>query len=245
MSEEHEASADRIAKVTAPYTSFATFKNFLAGLRSGGGAPIVIDNSVYGNMSGGVRSQLKAALRFLGLVDEKNKPTEMMHTAVEATQDAAVWSAFVHLILTTYYAPIIAHPLTNTTPAALRKEFEASYSGTPDVITKSITFFIHAAREAGVALSPRLTERQRGGGARRGAPRRRHSEPQSAPPPTGVQTSALGVQTEGIPPTKPRKVHEHQMALIEIINTYTDMDDAMRQALLGAVGFISQKGVVQ
>ena len=45
-------------------------------------------------------------------------------------------------------------------------------------------------------------------------------------------------------PEKPRKVHEHQMALIEIINTYSDMDDTMRKALLDVVGFIAQKGVL-
>jgi hypothetical protein len=43
---------------------------------------------------------------------------------------------------------------------------------------------------------------------------------------------------------KPRKVHEHQMVLIEIINTYEDMTPDMRNALLSAVGFIATKGVV-
>src|SRR5437763_7070249 len=167
---------DRATKTTAPYTSFATFKNFLVGLRAGGGAPIVIDNSVYGQMGGGVRSQLKAALRVLGLIDEENKPTAAMHKGVEATQDAAAWSGFVMELLKKHYAPIMSHPLNNSTPAALRKEFEAAFSGTGDVITKMVTFFIHAAREAGVALSPRLTERQRGGGAQRGAGRRRRAE---------------------------------------------------------------------
>ncbi|HKO56225.1 MAG TPA: hypothetical protein VJ276_10130, partial [Thermoanaerobaculia bacterium] len=169
MSVENELPQGRGPKTTAPYTSFATFKNFLTGLRASGGVPIVVDNSVYGNMSGGSRSQLRAAVRFLGLVDDQNKPTEAMHQAVIATQDAAAWSNFVMELLNEHYAPIVNHPLINTTPAALRKEFEAAFSGTPDVITKSVTFFIHAAREAGLALSPRLTERQRGGGSRRGA----------------------------------------------------------------------------
>jgi hypothetical protein len=195
---EAEPIAER--KVNAPYTSFATFKNFLAGLRASGGAPIVIDNSVYGNMSGGVRSQLKATLRFLGLIDDANKPTDLMHAAIEATQDAAVWGAFVSNVLSDHYAPILAHPLTNSTPAALRKEFEATFSGSPDVMTKSITFFIHAARDAGVALSPRLTERQRGGGARRGAGGRRRD-------------AAATAQTGGQPPpAQPNPVKQNNSA---------------------------------
>jgi hypothetical protein len=173
MTADTAPAPDRTSKSTAPYTSFATFKNFLTGLRALGGVPIVIDNSVYGNMSGGSRSQLKATLRFLGLVDDANKPTEELHIGVAATQDVAAWRSWVLALLTAYYPSIISHQLTNTTPAALRKEFEAAFSGTPDVVTKSVTFFIHAAREAGVALSPRLTERQRGGGARRGAGRRK------------------------------------------------------------------------
>ena len=171
------------AKKMAPYVAFASFKTFLSNLREGGGAPIVIDNSVFGNISGTLRSQLKGALKFFGFIDEGNKPTAGLHKAVAATASDAEWKALVKDLLAEHYAPILAHPLASTTPSQLQKEFQDNYGGSVDVIEKAITFFIYAAKEAAVPLTSRLTERQkpqrRGGGAQR----RREPVPGAGPEP--------------------------------------------------------------
>lgn len=231
-------------RAAAPYVSYTSLKNFVTSLRASGGVPIVIDNSVFGGMSGGSRSQMKSALRFLNLIDGDSKPTARMHEAVDASGDDAQWKAFVGRMLKEYYAPILAHPLTSTTPSALKKEFELVFSGNPDVIGKAITFFIHAAKEAGLPLSPRLTERQKGAGGGKRQPRRRAADlGGAASTDNQLDPGALSKANGASEAPKPRKVHEHQMALVEIINTYTDMDDQMRSALLGVVGFIATKGV--
>lgn len=227
----------------APYVAFITLKNFLLTLGKSGGVPVVIDNSVFGSMSGGYRSQLKATLRFLRFIDKASKPTDALHDAVAAVGDTAAWSAFVLALLKEHYPTIVAHPLTNTTMPTLRKEFEAVFGGQPDVITKAVSFFIHAAKESGVPLSPRLTERQKGSGTRRVGGRRRTATQPDVTPTNGLGGTGAPLVDPPPPPSKPRKVHEHQTALIEIINTYTDMDNDMRTALLNAVGFIAMKGV--
>jgi hypothetical protein len=163
-------------KPTPPYVAYTTLKNFLSTMRTAGGAPIVIDRSVFGGMSGGYQAQVKGALRFLGMIDKDSKPTVFMHAAVAATEKTEDWTTVVSALLNQYYPTIVAHPLTNTTPDALRKEFEATFGGKPDLISKAVTFFVHAAKDAGMPLSPRLTERQRGGGSRRGGPRRHRSD---------------------------------------------------------------------
>jgi hypothetical protein len=233
-------------KRTPPYVAFSSLKTFLSNLRESGGVPIAIDSSVYGNMSGSLRSQLRGALKFFGMAGADNKPTAVMHRAVEATADQGVWRAFVAEVLQEHYAPILAHPLTTTTPGALLKEFQTYYLGASDLMEKAITFFIYAAKEAGVPLSPRLTERQKPQ-RRSTTPRRRETNGSSGSGDGGGQSSGgAGKAVETVPqvdPPKPRKVSEHQVVLIEIINTYTDMDDEMRTSLLKVVGFIATKGV--
>ena len=103
-----------------------------------------------------------------------------------------------------------------------------------------MTFFIHAAKDSGIFLAARLTERQKGGTGRKSGSRRARAETSSNDAGTG--SGKQPPIPEGAP-LKPRKVHEHQSALVEIINTYTDMDDEMRTALLKVVGFIAMKGV--
>lgn len=60
-----------------PYIPFATFNTFNRELKTNG-LPPRIDKSVMSKMSGGQQSQMKMALRSLGLIGEGDVPTDRL-----------------------------------------------------------------------------------------------------------------------------------------------------------------------
>src|ERR1051326_547162 len=76
-----EQSQPQVAAVP-PYVPFRTFRNFIEGLKQG--IPSRIDRSVMGSMSGGLQSQLAAALKSLSLISANGLPTELLPKLVNS-----------------------------------------------------------------------------------------------------------------------------------------------------------------
>lgn len=150
------------AVFTPPYPAFSTLNSFLVNL---GSKPIPprIDRSLMVGIANGVQTQVLAALREFGLIDDAHQVTNLL---VEATQDSTRQAVY-RRILTNYYADQMVLSEGKGTAAQLAESFKPSgYTGS--TLRKAITFFLNLAAAAEVPLSPhfrppaqRATARQR------------------------------------------------------------------------------------
>jgi hypothetical protein len=156
MSEETEtqtANTDNGGSArTPPYISFQTLLTFLKALKTDG-VPPQIDKSVLSKLSGGVQGQFKMALRSLGLM-EGDKPTLAMKSLVDAYETPQFEAALLERLQTTY-PYVFALDLMTATPTMFADSFKAT-GAKEDVLRKCRTFFLHAAKSAGVPLGNRI-----------------------------------------------------------------------------------------
>jgi hypothetical protein len=150
-----EAKAERIP----PYTSYKTFRTLIDDLRTHG-VPSHVDRDVLKRFSGSVGTQLVTALRFLKLINDANEPLATLDALVDAKEDAQ-WKAALLTALKAAYGDLMAMDLKRATPMALSKEFKERYTNKDDVVKKCVRFFVHAVKDAGVELSPRIVNATR------------------------------------------------------------------------------------
>lgn len=164
----------------AVYVSWATFKNAIEGLVQG--VPNVIDRTAFPGLSGGVQSQLLAGLKFLGLINDSNKPAPALYALT--VPDESARKQKLKEILEERYADLFALGLVNTTPSELNATIAASYNVSGDTRDKAIRFFLSAVTYVGVPVSRLFkqpgTESNGRVTRRRSSPRVRMSLPQNA-----------------------------------------------------------------
>jgi len=160
-----------------PYVPYRTFRNFLEILLEG--IPARIDRSVWGErFSGSNGTQLMTGLKALGLVDDQGRPAEDLERLVRLDGDRRreVWAA----MLRRRYAPLFQLDLPRATRAQLRSAFKA-FGTNEAVLARCERFFVQAAQDAGIELSPYILDRRRGP-RRQSGPRSRGAAAQSPPP---------------------------------------------------------------
>lgn len=151
---------DNSRKHLPPYVSYRTFDNFISRLQPQ--VPARIDRSYWGDtLSGSTGTQLMAALRFLNLVDNNSKPTNLLKQMASVKGDQK--SAVLREIATGAYDFVLQSSLDvqNATYAQLEEVFHDNFQLTADVGRKCIKFFISLATNAGATLSPFVTRRVR------------------------------------------------------------------------------------
>jgi hypothetical protein len=141
-----------------PYVPYRSFRNFIESLKQG--IPARIDRSVMASMSGALQSQLTACLRYLELITSASHPTPVLPRLVnsEGPEHAKV----LRDIITKSYPFLFTHfDIKTATPRMLEEQF-ANAGASGGTIDKCVNFFLAAAKEAGVELSPHLkSNRQR------------------------------------------------------------------------------------
>jgi len=162
---------------TPPYTSYRTFKTFIQDLDENG-VPSRIDRSVLTRCSGVVGTQLMHALRFLGLIDDHGRPTPRLKELV-AAHGREHWSEMLLELLRQEYAPMFAIELETATPSHFTGAFRKAYPAADAVVQKCVTFFLYAAKDAGVRISGRV---MKGRKPRSSPPRRKPARPGFAHP---------------------------------------------------------------
>jgi hypothetical protein len=150
--ERGEALDAQALSRTPPYISFATLLTFLKALKTDG-LPPQIDKSVLSKLSGGVQGQMKLALRSLGLI-EGDKPTDHLQALVNAYETPEFEAALLGRLKATY-PYVFALDLMTATPTMLADAFKVT-GAKEDVLRKCRTFFLHAAKRAGVPLGTRI-----------------------------------------------------------------------------------------
>jgi hypothetical protein len=143
--------------------AYATFKNFLGSLKAGA-IPSRIDRSLMPGMAGSVQSYLMYALRFFGLIDEKDAPKDELESLVSSEDDdrKALWKE----MFTKAYAPILGDlDLTRATSAMLNEKF-LQHGVAGETARKAYSFFTAGAQEAEIPMGDSIKKSRLSSGRR-------------------------------------------------------------------------------
>jgi hypothetical protein len=149
-----------LSRKAAVYVSWRTFKNAIEGLVQG--IPNQIDRTAFPGLAWSVQNQLLAGFKFLGLIDEKLKPTPLLQAL--AAPEEGQRKVRLNAILHDRYADLLALDLSKTTPAQLDEQMTTSYNVSGATREKAVRFFISAASYVGVPMSPLLLKSSRAAG---------------------------------------------------------------------------------
>lgn len=182
-------SEEKDTKPVPPYLAYKTLKNFLRSLSQG--LPSRIDKTVMPSLSGGAQSQILHALKYLNLIEHSGAPTPALEPLVKA-QGEEFQAQFALAMRASYpFLRDSAFNLQTTTAGQLDEQFGKLASG--DTIRKCVTFFLSAAIDNGIPLSPYLKAPKRrsspNGKARKSRPAssaidNSHAKDQPPPPPS-------------------------------------------------------------
>jgi hypothetical protein len=147
-------------QVLPPYVSFRTILSLLDKLKADG-IPQRLDRSYWGSfLSGGTGTQVISALRFLGLVDDDDRPTGHLEELVYLDDR----SQLVAAILRERFEPVFRGiDLTRATMGLIDGAFKDAYKMEGETLRKSVTFFIHAAQFGKMPLSSHVLRSTRKG----------------------------------------------------------------------------------
>jgi hypothetical protein len=135
-------------KRVAPYISFKTFQTALDVLSQG--LPGQLDTSVWPTFSGGVRTQVLSAFKFLGLINDGGHVQESLQRLLDPNQDRNV---VLREILEQSYPKVVNLGQTNASPAQL-SEAMRDYGVSGETLEKAERFFLQAAHTTELQVSP-------------------------------------------------------------------------------------------
>ena len=143
-----------------PYVSYRTFRNFLDKLQQK--MPARIDRSFWGDfLSGSNGTQLLAGLRFLDLVDQNGKPTELLRKLAAARGEGR--SEVLRQVVASCYGFVSQGgvDLESATYAQVEEAFHTAFQITEDVRRKCVKFYLSLAGDAGLSVSPFVAQHTR------------------------------------------------------------------------------------
>jgi hypothetical protein len=132
-----------------PYVSYRAFRACVGRLRNADLPERIRRETLGPRLSPSVRTQAMTALRFLGLIDELDGPTERLREVLAAFQTPG-WRASLTHLLTDAYGALLTDVPSSASTAALASAFAERYRTKSDVARKCTAFFVHAARDAGL-----------------------------------------------------------------------------------------------
>lgn len=142
-----------------PYIPFKTFTNFVQKL-SETVIPERIDSSLLRSYPGSVARQLKAALRYLKLIDGDGNTTSTLVDVVKS-YGTGTWKQMLADMLADAYQPVLdGLNLDTGTLGQLQQKFR-NQGADGQMLQKCITFYLSALREAELTFSPHFVERVR------------------------------------------------------------------------------------
>src|SRR5438045_564825 len=142
-------------RASLPYGSWKTVRAFLGKLKTTA-IPPRIDNSVMIGMSGSGKSEMRTALRFLGLIDSADTVTDKLRELVQA-YGTDTWTDKLSDRIFAAYSDVIgadAEWLDNGTASLLREKFKAESGMEGAALDKATRFFLSALDDTGGSYSP-------------------------------------------------------------------------------------------
>lgn len=142
-----------------PYVTYATWRRLIEAIEHHPTSRI--DRSYLTDLGFSESSSLtiKAALRFLDLVDPQHEPTERLRRLVEAKEEGR--QALLREMIEEAYRPLLAGLDLQTATMGLLQERFKKYGADNNVGHKCVSFFLALAKDAGIPLSPNLLHRSR------------------------------------------------------------------------------------
>lgn len=139
--------------VKPPYTSYRSFLNLMSELKEHDVMPSAIDRSYLSKRSGSEKSALIATLKWFELVNDDGTPTERLENFIAADEQES--KTLLKEMVESSYGAITdgTFNLRSATTSQLADQFR-QYEISGSTLSKSITFFLAAAKEAGIAVSP-------------------------------------------------------------------------------------------
>lgn len=227
---EEKVEEGQTTSRTPPYVSYKTLTTLIEDLKTVG-LPPRIDRSVLSRFSGGVGSQLIMALKSLGLIRSGGEPTTWLADLVKSygTQE---YKVHLKQVLRYGYPFLQDLSLATATPSMFADAFKSGVDAKEDVLRKCRTFFLHAAKDAGIEIGPRLEKgiaprAGNGSGTRRKAKASKVEVPRVTP-----------VDPPFVQPPSQGKELEYQ--LIDLM-TEPDIDDAVKQSIWALVQYLTAR----
>lgn len=140
-----------------PYIPYLTFKNFINWLDTDG-VPYRFDRSAWDKKySGSTGPQLLTGLRFLRLLDGETPTPKLLQLIDVQGEDR---TGLLIEILKEAYDTIDFNALSRATPNMLREWME-NYGVQGDTVRKAESFFVNAAKDLEIPMSPSLRKMAR------------------------------------------------------------------------------------
>lgn len=219
-----------------PYIALASLKTALGVFKDQKLIPNRIDRSVWGSkFSGSATTQMLTAFRFLGLINQAGVPQPRIRKLVEALNTQA-WGAALKEVILDAYASIFTLDLEKASSSEFNEKFRATYGAEGETGRKCTTFFLHAAKEASIPVSPYLLSN---------AKPRATSTPKKKPKKTGdagtVENAGGGAKPGVIPPASPNTGSPVQ-TLMDMIDMEA-MDEDEQEAVWKLVKYLKRREV--
>jgi len=189
---EPVVAGSTVRTTPAPYLPFRTFLSSIEALEHG--VPKKIDRTIWRSQSGMVQSQIVMALRFFDLVDDEDRPTDLLHELVAKKENRG--EQFVRLLNFSYTA-LLDHDLTKMTPKMVEDEMER-YNVTGETKRKAVTFFLRMAKFAGMPMHPLLSSQVRNTGPRKKRAAKRTLESTFVIAPNSTDSGVLARNTKSV-----------------------------------------------
>jgi hypothetical protein len=162
-------------KAIPPYLPYKTLFNFLDRIKVA--LPNRIDRSLMASYSGAVQSQLIGTLEYLNLIrSDDGVPTEKLEKFLHS--EGVEQQHLLKEILTSSYSFLFKEELDlrRATSESLYEKFR-QVGATGDTTRKCVAFFLKAAKDAGIELSPHIKKTR---GRRPGMTKIKHRIDQSS-----------------------------------------------------------------
>jgi hypothetical protein len=185
-----------------PYIGWGTWQRLLEGLKTFN--PPYLDRSYFDSLgfSGTQRSQAVRTLLFLGLISEIKRPTDKLQLLLTANTDD--YTRIFREILQVAYKPFFDDPGPQNATIGALEDYLRGKGAKGGVVDKCITFFLKAAKEVGIPLSPQLSrELGRGSGRGLSTMRKTTSKPARAVSSEGVNNQLAQSLVEKFPDFDP------------------------------------------
>ena len=156
--------------VKPPYTSYRSFLTLMNELKDHEVMPAAIDRSYLSKRSGSEQSALIATLKWFGLIDESGAPTPLLEEYVVSNEEQS--KEMLKSMVESAYGSITdgTFNLRSATTSQLADKFR-EYEISGSTLNKSVTFFLSAAKEAGIPVSPHAKAPVTSGGGMKRKPK--------------------------------------------------------------------------
>jgi len=213
-----------------PYTSWKTILNLIQKFEADGGVlPPRIDRSVLGG-SEGQKTQVMAALRFLGLMGENGEVTPLFQQFVSS--DDKQRHVLVRDLLQRHYPEATKLGKSHATT----KQLEETFAGlTGDTLRKAVTFYIHAAKFSAHPLSKHFKTPS---GFRPGGVRKQRASNGSAVNPAEPTPQS---QTSAQPTTEADLKTRYIQLLMEKAKAEEKLDSSLLDRIEKLLGYPAEK----